>query len=48
MAEHADDWSAAGFLNRWERCREVVEMQSEAGRRALHGALHAGLGRSAL
>src|SRR6516162_2657546 len=43
MAEHADDWSAAGLSNLWGAVPEVVEMQSEAGAAgALHGALQRG------
>jgi pyruvate-ferredoxin/flavodoxin oxidoreductase len=43
MAEHADDWSAAGRPNLWGAVPEVVEMQSEAGAAgALHGALQKG------
>jgi pyruvate-ferredoxin/flavodoxin oxidoreductase len=43
MAEHADDWSAAGRPNLWGVVPDVVEMQSEAGAAgALHGALQAG------
>ncbi len=43
MAEHCDDWSAAGRPNLWGKVPEVVEMQSEAGAAgALHGALQAG------
>ena len=43
MAEHADDWSAAGLPNLWGAVPEVVEMQSEAGAAgALHGALQTG------
>jgi pyruvate-ferredoxin/flavodoxin oxidoreductase len=43
MAEHADDWSAAGTPNLWGAAPEVVEMQSEAGAAgALHGALQRG------
>jgi pyruvate-ferredoxin/flavodoxin oxidoreductase len=43
MAEHADDWSAAGRPNLWGGVPEVVEMQSEAGAAgALHGALQRG------
>ena len=43
MAEHADDWSAAGRPNLWGLVPGVVEMQSEAGAAgALHGALQAG------
>jgi pyruvate-ferredoxin/flavodoxin oxidoreductase len=40
MAEHADDWSAAGRPNLWGKVPDVIEMQSEAGAAgALHGAL---------
>ena len=43
MAEHADDWSAAGKPNLWGVVPDVVEMQSEAGAAgALHGALQKG------
>ena len=43
MAEHCDDWSAAGRPNLWGKIPEVVEMQSEAGAAgALHGALQKG------
>ena len=43
MAEHCDDWSAAGRPNLWGKVPDVVEMQSEAGAAgALHGALQAG------
>ncbi len=43
MAEHCDDWSAAGRPNLWGKVPEVVEMQSEAGAAgALHGALQKG------
>jgi len=43
MAEHADDWSAAGRPNVWGTVPVVVEMQSEAGAAgALHGALQKG------
>jgi pyruvate-ferredoxin/flavodoxin oxidoreductase len=43
MAEHADDWAAAGRTNLWGVVPEVVEMQSEAGAAgALHGALQKG------
>ena len=39
MAEHCDDWSAAGRPNLWGKVPDVVEMQSEAGAAgALHGA----------
>jgi pyruvate-ferredoxin/flavodoxin oxidoreductase len=39
MAEHCDDWSAAGRPNLWGKVPAVVEMQSEAGAAgALHGA----------
>ena len=37
MAEHGDDWSAAG-ANLWGKVPDVVEMQSEAGAAGtLHG-----------
>ncbi len=43
MAEHADDWAAAGRPNLWGSVPDVVEMQSEAGAAgALHGALQKG------
>jgi pyruvate-ferredoxin/flavodoxin oxidoreductase len=43
MAEHCDDWSAAGRSNLWGKVPDVVEMQSEAGAAgALHGALQKG------
>jgi len=43
MAEHTDDWSAAGKPNMWGLVPDVVEMQSEAGAAgALHGALQKG------
>ena len=43
MAEHADDWAAAGRPNLWGAVPEVVEMQSEGGAAgALHGALQKG------
>jgi len=43
MAEHADDWAAAGRPNLWGLVPEVVEMQSEGGAAgALHGALQKG------
>ena len=43
MAEHCDDWSAAGRPNLWGVVPDVVEMQSEAGAAgALHGALQKG------
>ena len=43
MAEHCDDWSAAGQPNLWGKIPDVVEMQSEAGAAgALHGALQKG------
>ena len=43
MAEHCDDWSAAGRPNLWGKVPDVVEMQSEAGAAgALHGALQKG------
>ncbi len=43
MAEHCDDWSAAGRPNAWGQVPGVVEMQSEAGAAgALHGALQKG------
>src|SRR5690242_15450252 len=43
MAEHCDDWSAAGRRNLWDVVPEVVEMQSEGGAAgAMHGALQKG------
>ncbi len=43
MAEHCDDWAAAGRPNLWGKVPDVVEMQSEAGAAgALHGALQKG------
>jgi pyruvate-ferredoxin/flavodoxin oxidoreductase len=43
MAEHADDWSAAGRPNLWGKVPDVIEMQSEAGAAgAMHGALQKG------
>ena len=43
MAEHTDDWAAAGRANLWGVVPDVVEMQSEAGAAgALHGALQKG------
>ena len=43
MAEHADDWSAAGKPNLWGKVPDVIEMQSEGGAAgALHGALQKG------
>jgi pyruvate-ferredoxin/flavodoxin oxidoreductase len=43
MAEHADDWAAAGRPNLWGAIPDVVEMQSEGGAAgALHGALQKG------
>ncbi|HEX4903006.1 MAG TPA: hypothetical protein VFV42_09375, partial [Acidimicrobiales bacterium] len=43
MAEHADDWAAAGRPNLWGAVPDVLEMQSEAGAAGtLHGALQKG------
>jgi pyruvate-ferredoxin/flavodoxin oxidoreductase len=43
MAEHADEWSAAGRANAWGAVPTVVEMQSEGGAAgALHGSLQTG------
>ncbi|MFH0750838.1 MAG: hypothetical protein V2B17_03280, partial [Chloroflexota bacterium] len=43
MAEHADDWAAAGLPNLWGAVPDVVEMQSEGGAAgAMHGALQKG------
>ncbi|HSW41319.1 MAG TPA: pyruvate:ferredoxin (flavodoxin) oxidoreductase [Patescibacteria group bacterium] len=43
MAEHADDWAAAGRPNLWGSVPDVVQMQSEGGAAgAMHGALQKG------
>ncbi|MCB0598895.1 MAG: hypothetical protein KDD28_32790, partial [Phaeodactylibacter sp.] len=43
MAEHADEWSAAGVRNIWGNIPDVIEMQSEGGAAgAVHGALQSG------
>ncbi len=43
MAEHCDDWAAAGRPNLWGKVPDVVEMQSEGGAAgAMHGALQKG------
>src|SRR5512141_2136956 len=43
MAEHADDWAAAGRPNLWGKVPDVIEMQSEGGAAgAMHGALQTG------
>ena len=43
MAEHSDDWSAAGQKNIWGQVPRVFEMQSEGGAAGtVHGALQAG------
>jgi pyruvate-ferredoxin/flavodoxin oxidoreductase len=43
MAEHADDWAAAGKPNLWGAVPDVVEMQSEGGAAGtMHGALQKG------
>jgi pyruvate-ferredoxin/flavodoxin oxidoreductase len=43
MAEHCDDWAAAGKPNLWGKVPDVVEMQSEGGAAgAMHGALQKG------
>src|SRR5665811_10456 len=43
MAEHADDWAAAGRPNLWGAIPGVVELQSEGGAAgAMHGALQKG------
>ena len=42
MAEHVDDWAAAGMKNIFGHKVNVVEMQSEAGAAgAFHGSLQA-------
>ncbi|MFA6829141.1 MAG: pyruvate:ferredoxin (flavodoxin) oxidoreductase, partial [Bacilli bacterium] len=43
MAEHVDEYAAAGMKNAWGDEVKVVEMQSEAGASgAVHGALQGG------
>ncbi|MDE5560002.1 MAG: hypothetical protein K2I84_05050, partial [Bacteroidales bacterium] len=43
MAEHIDDWAAAGRVNMFGDKVRVLEMQSEAGAAgAVHGSLQAG------
>ncbi len=43
MAEHSDNWSAAGKKNLWGQVPRVFEMQSEGGAAGtVHGALQAG------
>lgn len=43
MAEHVDDWAAAGMKNIFGHTAKVVEMQSEAGAAGtFHGSLQAG------
>ncbi|MEX2183004.1 MAG: pyruvate:ferredoxin (flavodoxin) oxidoreductase [Chloroflexota bacterium] len=43
MAEHSDDWSAAGRPNLWGSVPDVVQLQSEGGAAgAMHGALQKG------
>ncbi|MBC2600499.1 pyruvate:ferredoxin (flavodoxin) oxidoreductase [Puniceicoccus vermicola] len=43
MAEHCDEWSAAGKTNLWGDVPRLVEMQSEGGAAgALHGSLMGG------
>ncbi len=43
MAEHCDDWAAAGRPNLWGQVPDVVEMQSEGGAAgAMHGAVQKG------
>ena len=43
MAEHADNWSAAGKKNLWGQVPRVFEMQSEGGAAGtVHGSLQAG------
>ncbi|MDP4215819.1 MAG: pyruvate:ferredoxin (flavodoxin) oxidoreductase [Bacteroidota bacterium] len=43
MAEHVDEWSAAGKKNIWGRVPDVIEMQSEGGAAGVvHGALQTG------
>tara|TARA_R110000851_G_scaffold48682_2_gene117420 strand:- start:783 stop:4355 length:3573 start_codon:yes stop_codon:yes gene_type:complete len=43
MAEHTDEWSAAGVKNIWGNIPDVIEMQSEGGAAgAVHGVLQTG------
>tara|TARA_R110001592_G_scaffold153619_1_gene382255 strand:- start:8728 stop:12300 length:3573 start_codon:yes stop_codon:yes gene_type:complete len=43
MAEHTDEWSAAGVKNIWGNIPDVIEMQSEGGAAGtVHGALQTG------
>ena len=43
MAEHADEWAAAGVKNIWGNIPDVIEMQSEGGAAGpIHGALQTG------
>ena len=43
MAEHSDNWSAAGKKNLWGQVPRVFEMQSEGGAAGtVHGSLQAG------
>jgi pyruvate-ferredoxin/flavodoxin oxidoreductase len=43
MAEHADEWAAAGRTNLWGTVPQIIEMQSEAGAAGtLHGAVQEG------
>ncbi|HUB60620.1 MAG TPA: pyruvate:ferredoxin (flavodoxin) oxidoreductase [Puia sp.] len=43
MAEHVDEWSAAGIKNIWGRVPDIIEMQSEGGAAgAVHGSLQTG------
>jgi pyruvate-ferredoxin/flavodoxin oxidoreductase len=43
MAEHVDEWAAAGKKNIWGRVPDVIEMQSEGGAAGVvHGSLQTG------
>src|SRR5690606_36038772 len=43
MAEHCDEWAAAGRTNLWGDVPRVVQMQSEGGAAGLlHGSLQGG------
>jgi pyruvate-ferredoxin/flavodoxin oxidoreductase len=43
MAEHVDEWAAAGMTNSWGRVPDVIEMQSEGGAAGVvHGSLQTG------
>ncbi|HTR31557.1 MAG TPA: pyruvate:ferredoxin (flavodoxin) oxidoreductase [Puia sp.] len=43
MAEHVDEWAAAGMTNTWGRVPDVIEMQSEGGAAGVvHGSLQTG------